>query len=135
MTRYGHVHAAARWALLACPKPERTVFDDGIYVQLQWMTHTPEGSFPTVCDAQRYRTMIGEQVRLIWLCKAAPLLLASVMHADEGITSAQGGPEALAQWRALEKEMEPLQRGAALFPAAALRSDVGARRSLSLHRW
>lgn len=38
----------------------------------------------------------------------------------------QGGPEALDQFLALEKLMEPLQRGAALFPAAAIRSDLGA---------
>ena len=37
----------------------------------------------------------------------------------------QGGPEALVQWRHLEEEMRPLQQGAATFPAAALRSDVG----------
>ena len=37
----------------------------------------------------------------------------------------QGGPEALAQWKRLEEEMRPLQQGAATFPAAALRSDLG----------
>jgi phytoene dehydrogenase-like protein len=35
------------------------------------------------------------------------------------------GPQALAQWRALEQKMQPLQRGAATFPAAALRADLG----------
>lgn len=37
----------------------------------------------------------------------------------------QGGPEALQQWKRLEQEMRALQQGAATFPAAALRSDVG----------
>lgn len=32
-----------------------------------------------------------------------------------------GGPAALAQWKRLEKAMKPLQKGAALFPAAAIR--------------
>lgn len=36
-----------------------------------------------------------------------------------------GGEEALRQWRALEKRMAPLQEGAALLPAAALRGDPG----------
>jgi hypothetical protein len=33
-----------------------------------------------------------------------------------------GGPAAAAQWKQLEKGMRPLQKGAALFPAAAIRS-------------
>ena len=37
----------------------------------------------------------------------------------------QGGEEALRQWQLLEDKMRPLQQGAALFPAAALRSDPG----------
>ena len=61
------------------------------------MTYTPEATFQTVCNAERYAATILEQ----------------------------GGPEALAQWRALEREMAPLQQGAATFPAAALRSDFG----------
>lgn len=32
-----------------------------------------------------------------------------------------GGPAAAAQWKQLEKGMRPLQKGAALFPAAAIR--------------
>jgi hypothetical protein len=32
-----------------------------------------------------------------------------------------GGPAALAQWKRLERAMRPLQKGAALFPAAAIR--------------
>ena len=36
-----------------------------------------------------------------------------------------GGEEAARQWAALEKRMAPLQQGAALFPAAALRNDAG----------
>ncbi len=39
--------------------------------------------------------------------------------------AAQGGPEALEQWLALERLMAPLQQGASLFPAAAIRSDLG----------
>lgn len=66
----------------------------------QWLTYTPDGVFPVVCDGAAYADMIGRQ----------------------------GGPAALAQWRALERELAPLQAGAALFPAAALRSDLGALR-------
>ena len=36
-----------------------------------------------------------------------------------------GGEAALQQWHALEDRMKPLQQGAALFPAAALRNDAG----------
>lgn len=39
--------------------------------------------------------------------------------------SRMGGEEALRQWRALEQRMAPLQAGAALFPAAAIRGDPG----------
>ena len=41
-----------------------------------------------------------------------------------------GGEEAARQWAALEKRMAPLQQGAALFPAAALRNDAG-----ETHSW
>ena len=64
---------------------------------MQWMTHTPEGSFATVCNGDRYAEMIRSQ----------------------------GGENALKQWKQLEDKMRPLQQGAALFPAAALRSDPG----------
>jgi len=64
----------------------------------RWLTYTPDDTFPVVCDGAAYAAMIGRQ----------------------------GGPAALAQWRALERELAPLQRGAALFPAAALRGDLGA---------
>lgn len=37
-----------------------------------------------------------------------------------------GGDTAYRQWHALEDKMKPLQQGAALFPAAALRNDAGA---------
>lgn len=37
----------------------------------------------------------------------------------------QGGPTALQQWLDLERAMAPLQQGASLFPAAAIRSDLG----------
>ena len=63
----------------------------------RWLTYTPDDTFPVVCDGAAYAAMIG----------------------------GQGGPAALAQWRALERELAPLQRGAALFPAAALRGDLG----------
>ena len=36
-----------------------------------------------------------------------------------------GGEEAYRQWRRLEELMAPLQAGAALLPAAALRADPG----------
>ncbi len=65
---------------------------------VQWNTYTPEASFETVCNGEQYASMILQQ----------------------------GGPEALAQWKRLEDEMRPLQQGASTFPAAALRSDVGA---------
>ena len=64
---------------------------------MQWNTYTPEADFVTACNGQQYAAMILQQ----------------------------GGPEALAQWKRLEKEMRPLQQGAATFPAAALRSDLG----------
>ena len=64
---------------------------------VQWVNHTPEGSFPVVCNGDRYAEMV----------------------------QTQGGEAALQQWRALEDKMRPLQQGAALFPAAALRSDPG----------
>lgn len=66
-------------------------------VRVQWVTYTPEATFQTVCNADRYAQTILEQ----------------------------GGAEALEQWRALERQMAPLQQGAATFPAAALRSDFG----------
>ena len=64
---------------------------------MQWNTYTPEADFVTACNGQQYAAMILQQ----------------------------GGPEALAQWKRLEEEMRPLQQGAATFPAAALRSDLG----------
>lgn len=71
---------------------------------LQWVNHTPEGSFPVVCNGDRYAEMV----------------------------QSQGGEEALRQWKLLEDKMRPLQQGAALFPAAALRSDPGNYRAYSL---
>lgn len=67
------------------------------YACMQWVTHTPEGSFATVCNGDRYAEMVRSQ----------------------------GGENALKQWKQLEDKMRPLQQGAALFPAAALRSDPG----------
>ena len=64
---------------------------------LQWVNHTPEGTFPVVCNGDRYAAMVRSQ----------------------------GGETALQQWKLLEDKMRPLQQGAALFPAAALRSDPG----------
>lgn len=73
----------------------------------RWIVHPPsqEGKtaatqratspFPCVADAQAY----SEQIERL------------------------AGPVALQQWRALEQRMKPLQKGAATFPAAALRAD------------
>lgn len=72
------------------------VLPDLLHV-FQWVNHTPEGSFPVVCNGDRYAEMVRTQ----------------------------GGEAALQQWKALEEKMRPLQQGAALFPAAALRSDPG----------
>lgn len=66
-------------------------------VALQWITYTPEGTFPVVSDGKQYAAMIQQQ----------------------------GGDQALQQWRQLEDKLRPLQQGAALFPAAALRGDLG----------
>ena len=63
----------------------------------RWITYTPEGDFPCVCDREEYIGMI----RRI------------------------GGETAYSQWLALEEKMKPLQKGASLFPAAAIRSDIG----------
>lgn len=58
----------------------------------------PEKRFPVVCDGDLYRAMVARE----------------------------GGRAALEQWMALEAAMKPLQTGAASFPAAAIRSDIGA---------
>ncbi|KAG2487619.1 hypothetical protein HYH03_013758 [Edaphochlamys debaryana] len=64
----------------------------------RWIVYPPEGgSFPTVANLGAYEAMI----------------------------SARGGAEALRQWRALDAAMKPLQVAAGLFPAAAIRSDLG----------
>jgi phytoene dehydrogenase-like protein len=75
----------------------------------RWIVHPPKDAgklaatqrsslpFPCVADAEQYSQQI-EQL---------------------------AGPEALRQWRELERRMKPLQRGAATFPAAALRADLG----------
>ena len=63
----------------------------------RWITYTPEGDFPCVCDREDYINMIHRF----------------------------GGERAKAQWLALEEKMKPLQKGASLFPAAAIRSDIG----------
>ncbi|KAF8062760.1 CRTISO2 [Scenedesmus sp. PABB004] len=64
----------------------------------QWVVYDPQGrTFPVVADGAEYADMIRRV----------------------------GGPDALAQWRRLEAAMAPLQRGAALFPAAAIRGDLG----------
>ncbi|KAK9805482.1 hypothetical protein WJX72_000755 [[Myrmecia] bisecta] len=84
------------------PNPLKQVFDAiGEQVECatydRWITYTPNGTFPVIADAEGYRQMILQQ----------------------------GGPEALQQWQALETIMAPLQQGASLFPAAAIRSDLG----------
>ncbi|WIA20624.1 hypothetical protein OEZ85_005006 [Tetradesmus obliquus] len=64
----------------------------------QWVLHDPEGRrTPIVADRADYTDMIGRIA----------------------------GPAAVAEWRRLEAAMAPLQRGAATFPAAAIRSDPG----------
>jgi len=63
----------------------------------KWITYTPEGSFPCVCQGDQYAKNIREM----------------------------GGEIAYQQWKKLEERMKPLQQGAALFPAAAIRSDLG----------
>jgi hypothetical protein len=63
------------------------------------VVYDPAGrSFPVVADSKDYADMIGRI----------------------------GGPDAVAQWRRLERAMAPLQQGAALFPAAAIRSAAAA---------
>jgi len=63
----------------------------------KWLVYSPEGVFPCVANRQQYLHNIRQQ----------------------------GGEEALQQWLQLEKLMEPLQAGASLFPAAAIRADLG----------
>jgi phytoene dehydrogenase-like protein len=63
----------------------------------KWITYTPEGTFPCVCNRKEYVDMIRRV----------------------------GGEVAYQNYLALEKKMEPLQKGASLFPAAAIRSDLG----------
>ncbi|KAG2438241.1 hypothetical protein HYH02_010942 [Chlamydomonas schloesseri] len=64
----------------------------------RWVVYPPEGGFfPNIASGSAYEATI-------------------LKH---------GGPEALAQWRALDKAMKPLQTAAGLFPAAALRGDLG----------
>ena len=64
----------------------------------QWVTHLPgREPFAVTADGAAFRSMIAQQ----------------------------GGPRAAAQWAAVERAMEPLALGAASFPAAALRADVG----------
>jgi hypothetical protein len=70
---------------------------DAACLLLQWQVYSPEGQFPCVADGATYAATIERMA----------------------------GPAAAAQWRALEAAMAPLQRGAATFPAAALRSDPG----------
>lgn len=62
-----------------------------------WVVYSPDGTFPCVCDGKVY----ADTIRRI------------------------GGENAHRQWLKLEEAMAPLQQGAALFPAAAIRSDTG----------
>ena len=72
--------------------------DDGSApLHLQWVMYTPTTQYPVVCNGEQYRAMIRRE----------------------------GGQTALQQWLALEAAMQPLQTGAASFPAAAIRSDLG----------
>lgn len=63
----------------------------------RWMVYNEDGTFPCIAGADGYRANILKQ----------------------------GGPQALSQWEALEREMLPLQAGAGLFPAAGMRGDLG----------
>lgn len=63
----------------------------------RWIVYNEDGTFPCIAGADGYRANILKQ----------------------------GGPEALRQWEALEREMQPLQAGAGLFPAAGMRGDLG----------
>ncbi|KAL4858930.1 Prolycopene isomerase [Chlorella vulgaris] len=63
----------------------------------QWVVYTPGGDFPCICDADAYAANIRRM----------------------------GGVEAERQWHALQARMAPLQAGAALLPAAAIRGDLG----------
>ena len=116
--------------------------------------YTPDrGSFECVCDAQVYADTIrcgssvgrGERGEVWRPAARLPLLLpphglsgtpcmsSSTPHHALWLTLSAcpqptrrvGGEEAARQWAALEREMAPLQAGAALFPAAAIRGDVG----------
>ena len=64
---------------------------------LQWVLYNEDKQYPVVCNGDKYRAMIERE----------------------------GGPEALKQWKNLEDAMKPLQAGAASFPAAAIRNDIG----------
>ncbi len=65
-----------------------------VLCDLQWVVYDPDGrTFPVVADGADYAAMIERM----------------------------GGPAALAQWKRLERAMRPLQKGAATFPAAAIR--------------
>ncbi|GIL50508.1 hypothetical protein Vafri_6686 [Volvox africanus] len=64
----------------------------------RWIVYPPSGgSFPNIAAGAAYETTILQQ----------------------------GGPEALRQWRELDRAMKPLQTAAGIFPAAALRGDLG----------
>lgn len=65
---------------------------------MQWITYTPEGTFPVIADGQAYADMIR----------------------------AQGGEQAHREWRELERKLQPLQEAAASLPTMALRADLGA---------
>ncbi|PRW44458.1 carotene isomerase [Chlorella sorokiniana] len=80
----------------------------------KWIVYQPNGrSFECVCDADAY----AENIRR------------------------EGGEEAYRQWKELEQLMQPLQEGAAMLPAAALRADpsialtAGPRLALVSKRW
>lgn len=62
----------------------------------RWMTYTPEGTFPTVCERDAFVEVLRRQ----------------------------GGEQAYRDWLRLEAAMKPLHQGAASFPASAIRADV-----------
>ena len=75
----------------------RASIDAQNFLILQWILYNEGKRYPVVSDGEAYRAMIKRE----------------------------GGSEALRQWQALEKAIKPLQEGAASFPAAAIRNDIG----------
>lgn len=60
-----------------------------------------------------------------WLLPPLPHQALPLVFPLPSVGRRMGGEEAERQWRALDRRMEPLQAGAALLPAAAIRGDAG----------